>query len=130
MGERADVGLLEGILGLGIVAKDAARNAIKAPVVAAHKGADRAFVAGDGECDQGRLIGRQRRGGAAKMGGIARHLPIRWSAARKVPAIEPASPPRGGRGAPALLDRERCLEPGELGQLAETPDDARTAERG
>ena len=47
-GEGADIGLLHHVLGLGVVAQDAARHPEQQPVVAADEHADRALVAARG----------------------------------------------------------------------------------
>ena len=46
MGEGADIGFLHHILGLGVVAQDAAGQPIKPAVIRLHDRADRGFVAG------------------------------------------------------------------------------------
>ena len=64
MGEGAHVGLLHDVLGLGVVADDAAGDAEEAPVVALHQRPHRAFVAAAGQVDQGGVVepGQARRG--------------------------------------------------------------------
>jgi hypothetical protein len=57
MGERADIGLLDHDLGLGVVTQDAARKPVKPAIVRRHDGAHGSLVAIKCPADQFSVVG-------------------------------------------------------------------------
>ena len=93
MREGADVGLLHDVLGLAVVAQDAAGEAVEPAVVRLHDRADRRLVAAQRRGEPA----RRRRCGAGNQPGLSllQHAPaLRHSTVRRLDAAKPIRFPK------------------------------------